>query len=161
MRASDRDRERALALLRARCAEGYLSIDTFERRVELTLTARTAAELRGLVADVGRARPGWSRGGGRPGTPSRSRPGATPPVELALPVGDPLVVGRSSRCGAVLGDPTVSRRHVELRPVAPDRWVAVDLGSLNGTWLLGRRVARVRVGPGDELRLGSCRVALR
>jgi hypothetical protein len=33
MRASDRDREPAPAALRAGCAEGYLSIDTFERRV--------------------------------------------------------------------------------------------------------------------------------
>ncbi|MEY2533068.1 MAG: hypothetical protein QOF29_978 [bacterium] len=129
--------------------------------MELTLTARTAAELRGLVADVGRARRRWGRRGGRPGAPSWSSRAAVPPVELALPVGEPLVVGRSSRCGAVLGDPTVSRRHVELRPVAPERWVAIDLGSRNGTWLLGRRVARVRVGPGDELWLGSCRVVLR
>jgi hypothetical protein len=28
MRASDRDRERAVALLRARCVEGYLSVET-------------------------------------------------------------------------------------------------------------------------------------
>jgi hypothetical protein len=27
MRASDRDRERAVALLRARCVEGYLSVE--------------------------------------------------------------------------------------------------------------------------------------
>jgi hypothetical protein len=27
MRASDRDRERAIALLRARCVEGYLSVE--------------------------------------------------------------------------------------------------------------------------------------
>jgi hypothetical protein len=32
MRASDRDRERAVALLRERCLEGYLSVDTFEHR---------------------------------------------------------------------------------------------------------------------------------
>src|SRR3954463_6952747 len=52
MRASDQDREAALALLRARCAEGYLSVDTFERRVEQTFAARTVGELRGVVADV-------------------------------------------------------------------------------------------------------------
>jgi hypothetical protein len=56
MRASDRDRERALAALRAGCAEGYLSIDTFERRVEMTLAARSVADLRRMVADVGRSR---------------------------------------------------------------------------------------------------------
>jgi hypothetical protein len=40
MRASDQDREAALALLRDRCARGYLSVDTFERRVEQTICAR-------------------------------------------------------------------------------------------------------------------------
>ena len=58
MRASDRDRERAVALLRARCVEGYLSVDTFEHRLERALRARSAGELRALVADV-------ARGGGR------------------------------------------------------------------------------------------------
>jgi pSer/pThr/pTyr-binding forkhead associated (FHA) protein len=38
--------------------------------------------------------------------------------------------------------------------------VAVDLGSSNGTWLMGRRVGRARVTPGDELVLGDCPVVL-
>ena len=37
MRASDRDRDRAVALLQARCAEGYLSVETFEYRLGLAL----------------------------------------------------------------------------------------------------------------------------
>jgi hypothetical protein len=102
MRASDRDRERALAVLRAGCAEGYLSIDTFERRVEMTLAARSA----------------------------------------------------------VLDEPTVSRRHLEPRPAGDGRWLALDAGSLNGTWMLDRRVGRVMVRRGDELWLGSCPVRL-
>lgn len=73
MRASDRDRERALALLRARCAEGYLSVDTFEERVELTLAARTLQELRRLVADVRPERP--RRPLGRAGAPWGRRAG--------------------------------------------------------------------------------------
>ena len=156
MRASDRDRERALAALRAACAEGYLSIHTFERRVEMTLAARTAAELRRMVADIGR---------GRPRVPSpagalRRRARAPGAVEIALPAGRALVVGRSSRCDVVLDDPTVSRRHLELRPAGDRRWLALDVGSLNGTWLLDRRVGRVMVRPGDELWLGSCPVRL-
>jgi pSer/pThr/pTyr-binding forkhead associated (FHA) protein len=38
--------------------------------------------------------------------------------------------------------------------------VAIDVGSLNGTWLSNRRVARALVVPGDELWLGSCPVRL-
>ncbi|HEX2102102.1 MAG TPA: DUF1707 and FHA domain-containing protein [Solirubrobacteraceae bacterium] len=154
MRASDRDRERALAALRAGCAEGYLSIDTFERRVELTLAARSAAELRRLVADVGRA---------RPRVPPLRRPrrrAAQGAIAIAPPAGDTVVVGRSSGCDIVLEDPTVSRRHLELRPAGDGRWLAVDVGSLNGTWLVDRRVGRVTVRSGDELWLGSCPVRL-
>ena len=95
MRASDRDREQALAVLRRRCAEGYISVDTFERRVERTFAARTVAELRSVVADVTAER-SWLREGvarfrrsGLPrvpavaGRPSRRRPdprGAQPPL---------------------------------------------------------------------------------
>jgi hypothetical protein len=158
MRASDRDRERALAALRAACAEGYLSIHTFERRVELTLAARTAAELRRIVADIGRGRPRAPRLGAALGR--RARPPAPEAVAIALPADRAVVVGRSSRCDVVLDDPTVSRRHLELRPAGDGRWLALDVGSLNGTWLLDRRVGRVMVHAGDELWLGSCPVRL-
>jgi hypothetical protein len=158
MRASDRDRERALAALRAACAEGYLSIHTFERRVELTLAARSAAELRRLVADIGRApRRARDLAGALGRRAAQVTPGA---VEIALPAEQPVVVGRSSRCDVVLEDPTVSRRHLELRPAGDGRWLALDVGSLNGTWLLDRRVGRVMVHVGDELWLGSCPVRL-
>jgi pSer/pThr/pTyr-binding forkhead associated (FHA) protein len=71
-----------------------------------------------------------------------------------------VVVGRSPRCDVVLDEPTVSRRHLELRPAGDGRWLALDVGSLNGTWMLERRVGRVMVRPGDELWLGSCPVRL-
>jgi hypothetical protein len=149
MRASDRDRDRAVALLRARCAEGYLSMETFEHRIGRALAARTVAQLRELVADIGRARRPWLR---------RRRRGE-PAAELALPAQGTIVVGRSSGCDVVVGEPTVSRRHLELRAI--DRgWLAVDLGSTNGTWLMGRRVGRARVVAGDELILGDCVVLL-
>jgi pSer/pThr/pTyr-binding forkhead associated (FHA) protein len=56
-------------------------------------------------------------------------------------------------------EPTVSRQHLELRAL-DGAWLAVDLGSSNGTWLMGRRVGRARVTPGDELMLGDCAVVL-
>src|SRR3954467_15136560 len=128
MRASDQDREAALALLRARCAEGYLSVDTFERRVEQTFAARTVGELRGVVADV-------STGGSwlRRALPRRRRGPTVAAVTVALPDEGPIIVGRSHRCDVVLEDPTVSRRDLELRPAGERQWVAVDVGSLEGT----------------------------
>jgi hypothetical protein len=79
---------------------------------------------------------------------------------VTLPADGPVLVGRSHRCDVVLEDPTVSRRHLELRPAGDGRWLALDVGSLNGTWLLDRRVGRVMVHAGDELWLGSCPVRL-
>jgi hypothetical protein len=157
MRASDRDREQALALLRARCAEGCISVDTFERRVEQTFAARTVGELRGVMADLVGERSRLRRALPRLG---RARAFAANATAVALPPEGPLLVGRSHRCDVVLEDPTVSRRHLELRPAGDGQWLAVDVGSLNGTWLANRRVARALVVPGDELWLGSCPVRL-
>jgi hypothetical protein len=154
MRVSDDERERAVALLRARCVEGYLSVETFEHRLGRAFAARTAIELRQLVADIVRIP--------RPWTVRLTRARAVAPVaarQLALPAEGTVVVGRSSGCDVTLGEPTVSRRHLELRAL-DGSWLAVDLGSTNGTWLLGKRLGRARVLPGDELVLGECAVAL-
>jgi len=152
MRASDRDREQALDVLRRRCAEGYLSVDTFERRVEQTFAARTVGELRRVVADVSRER-------SRQRFWRAARPSAGA-VSVVLPEADPVLVGRSHRCDVVVEHPTVSRRHLELRPAGPGEWLALDVGSLNGTWRDDRRIGRAIVVPGDELWLGSCPIRL-
>jgi FHA domain/Domain of unknown function (DUF1707) len=149
MRASDRDRDRAVALLRARCVEGYLSVQTFEHRLGLALGARTAAQLRELVADIATVRRPWLR------WRRRSQPAAA----VALPAEGTIVVGRSRGCDVIVGEATVSRRHLELRAI-DSGWLAVDLGSTNGTWLMGRRLGRARVVAGDELTLGDCLVLL-
>jgi hypothetical protein len=154
MRVSDDERERAVALLRARCVEGYLSMETFEYRLGRALVARSAIELRQLVADLVRIR--------RPWTVRLIRAGVAAPVaafHVALPAEGTVLVGRSSSCDVTLGEPTVSRRHVELRAL-DGSWLAVDLASTNGTWLLGQRLGRARVLPGDELVLGECPVTL-
>ena len=154
MRVSDDERERAVALLRARCVEGYLSMETFEFRLGRALTARSAIELRQLVADLVRIRRPWTVRLKRAGVAAQL---AAFPV--ALPAEGTVVVGRSSSCDVTLGEPTVSRRHVELRAL-DGSWMAVDLASTNGTWLLGQRLGRARVLPGDELVLGECPVTL-
>src|SRR4051794_41872024 len=111
MRASDRDREAALALLRARCAEGYLSVDTFERRVEQTFAARTVGELRGVVADVSTGGSWLRRALARP----RRRPAAAA-VAVAPPGGGRVIVGRSHRCRRGARDPAASPRPPAARP---------------------------------------------
>ena len=108
MRASDRDRERAVALLRARCVEGYLSVETFEYRLGRALRARSAGELRALVADIARSRRPWRRWRVQP----------TPPAaHVSLPIAGTIIVGRSRGCDVVMTEPTVSRHHLELRAV--------------------------------------------
>jgi hypothetical protein len=154
MRVSDDERERAVALLRARCVEGYLSMETFEYRLGRALAARSAIELRQLVVDLVRIRRRWTARLTRTGVAA-----AVASLRVALPAEGTVVLGRSSSCDVTLGEPTVSRRHVELRALAGS-WLAVDLGSTNGTWLLGQRLGRARVLPGDELVLGECPVAL-
>ena len=154
MRVSDDERERAVALLRARCVEGYLSMETFEYRLGRALNARSAIELRQLVADIVRVRRPWTTrllhtGGAGPAHARR----------VGLPAQGAIVVGRSSGCDVTIGAQTISRRHLELRALE-ESWLAVDLGSTNGTWLLGRRLGRARVLPGDQLVLGECPIEL-
>jgi pSer/pThr/pTyr-binding forkhead associated (FHA) protein len=83
----------------------------------------------------------------------------SPAAPLALPAAGRIVVGRSRGCDVVMAQPTILRHHLELRAL-DGAWLAVDLGSSNGTWLMGRRVGRARVVPGDELFLGDCAVVL-
>ncbi len=69
------------------------------------------------------------------------------------------VVGTSSEAGFRLGDHSVSRRHVELVPVAAGILVK-DLGSTNGTLAGGNRISEAVVPPGTTLVLGETRLDL-
>ncbi|MGH2761458.1 MAG: FhaA domain-containing protein, partial [Thermoleophilaceae bacterium] len=65
------------------------------------------------------------------------------------------VLGRSRECDCVLAEPSVSRRHAELRRVG-GRWLLRDLGSRNGTRVNGVRVLEeTEVGPGDRVSFGD------
>ena len=52
MRAADTDRDRTVERLRDAAAQGRLTPDDLERRLETALAARTYAELEGVVADL-------------------------------------------------------------------------------------------------------------
>jgi fatty acid desaturase len=52
VRASDGDRERAVDRLRAHAAEGRLTVEELEERVQRALAARTVGELAELLRDL-------------------------------------------------------------------------------------------------------------
>jgi pSer/pThr/pTyr-binding forkhead associated (FHA) protein len=61
-----------------------------------------------------------------------------------------VLVGRHEHCDARLGSPLVSRRHCLL--IQDGHEVVVrDLGSINGTWINGQRVALGRLKAGDQV----------
>lgn len=67
---------------------------------------------------------------------------------------DVVTVGRHPDSDIFLDDITVSRRHAELR--RDDNGFSVhDVGSLNGTYVNGRRVEDQVVTTGDELQVGK------
>lgn len=69
-----------------------------------------------------------------------------------------LVVGRSRAADVVLEHPSVSGRHLEIRPGRTTE--LRDLGSKNGTWMGDRRVFHMAVLPGDVLRVGECELRI-
>jgi hypothetical protein len=90
IRISDADRERVTARLREHFAEGRLSSDELDERIAAALSAKTAGDLRGVMADLpGPAPappPSWqgARWAGGPGVVYRRRPRILPLALLAL-----------------------------------------------------------------------------
>ncbi len=167
-RASDADRRKIARLLQEHSTQGRLSRDTFAMRVERALTARSRAELDDLVADVRDPGPlrraaiaavGWvSRL--TADVESAWRAGRTPVLALPEHPTRPITIGRAPECDCHLMEPSVSRRHAQLRRV-DETWLLRDLGSSNGTRLNGMRVTEeIEVRPGDQLSLGGVRYRL-
>lgn len=154
-------RRRLARTLRVAYGDGLLSEATLVHRLELLFGSRVVDPQR--VAGDLTLRP--------PKTPlwrtvtslfdSLRRGSETEPVRvLALDwAGEPedLLVGRDPGCDIVLGDPTVSRRHVQLR-FHDGIWSLRDLDSTNGTRLNDSPVVRCQLRPGDLLLLGDERL---
>ncbi len=164
VRASDVERDQALGELRERFAEGRMSADTFEHRMELVLQARVRSELTAVLADL----PGRSphrrgklrqlaRRLGRRVRPRRGLAMQRQPTLLLLPAAQQqrFTIGREPTCDMTLGDMTVSRLHASLQREAGG-WLLMDLGSTNGTRLNGWRVTTPSpVRPGDYVSFGD------
>ncbi len=71
-----------------------------------------------------------------------------------------VVAGSAANAELLVADATVSRIHAELDPRGDGLWVS-DLGSRNGTYVNGVRVASARVPDGGELTLGAARIVVR
>jgi hypothetical protein len=69
-----------------------------------------------------------------------------------------VVLGRSRECELRVPDLNVSRRHAEIRRENGGYWI-VDLGSMNGTIVNGKRIDRKQLDDGDRITLGSTEIA--
>jgi len=165
VRVCDADRDRVIAELRERFADGFLSHQSFEFRVDAALRARWRDDLAGILADLPASRP--SRARAALGRLARARhvaqrrlagylqPPRPPPLMLPSGTKSSFTIGRDAGCDLVLSDMTVSRNHAGLRREAGG-WVLSDTGSMNGTRLNGWRVTEpVPVRAGDEVRFGA------
>ena len=71
------------------------------------------------------------------------------------------VLGRDSEASVVIVMKSISRRHARIT-IAGDTATIEDLGSKNGTWVRGRRIAApTELADGDEIRLGSVPLVFR
>ena len=77
------------------------------------------------------------------------------PVFLSFPPDQPLVIGRSRKCGLRLDGSAVSSEHARIGVEGTKCWVE-DLGSTNGTFVGGDRVSGRRMLEADEaIKVGS------
>jgi hypothetical protein len=76
--------------------------------------------------------------------------------------GETLTVGRAWDNDIVLDDPHVAAHHLRIARDADGRWIAEDLGSINGLRVEGARRAQARVElvPGTTVRIGHTQLRL-
>lgn len=175
LRASDTEREEAVAALRERFAAGQLSQNTFVGRMEAALAARDRSELADLFTDLEGPRRNRAAGGDglRPRMAAAasalwevvvaSARRASDPPGLVFPADGQarFTIGRDPDCDLVLADISVSRWHAGLAR-GTNEWLLTDLGSTNGTRLNGWRIRDpVPVRCGDRVSFGAVTFELR
>jgi len=66
-----------------------------------------------------------------------------------------IIVGREDGADVLIDNPSVSRRHAEIR-LGDNGWVVEDLGSSNGTFMRGTKISGPQpIGLGDEIGFGK------
>ncbi len=165
VRVGDAERDKVIAELRERAADGSLAHESFVFRVDAALRARYRSDLAQIVSDLPAPRVSHARAAldrlaetrRAAGRRLASFLGPPRPLAFVLPSGtqDTFTIGRDADCDLVLCDMTVSRSHAGLFREA-GRWLLIDAGSTNGTRINGWRVtAPVPLRAGDEIRFGS------
>lgn len=64
-------------------------------------------------------------------------------------------IGKTLDNQFVVDDPSVSKRHACIEERAPGKFTLIDLGSVNGTFVNGKRVVKCELRNGSEVRFGS------
>ena len=78
----------------------------------------------------------------------------------SIPLRDEMLIGRGTTCTLRLTDPSVSRRHAQIR-FAGGRWYIEDLNSGIGTYINGAKLPSTPLSPGDRIRIGSAEFEFR
>ena len=76
--------------------------------------------------------------------------------QRSFAAGDEVVIGRDAQADVRIPDPRISRAHLILR-FDQGRWLAIDNGSLNGTYLNGYRMPVIDIHDGQSINVGNPR----
>ena len=68
--------------------------------------------------------------------------------------GTHITMGRETGNDIVVQDINASRKHAELRYEDDGSWSIIDLNSMNGTQVNGRRIGSARLNGGDRITIG-------
>ena len=66
-----------------------------------------------------------------------------------------MMLGRATESGFQVEDDGISRRHCCIERASDGKFVLVDLGSTNGTFLNGIRVQEAELSDGDKIQIGT------
>lgn len=74
--------------------------------------------------------------------------------QFTFAAGQEVVVGRDAHADVRIPDPRISRAHLILR-FDQGRWLAIDNGSLNGTYVNGYRMPVIDIHDGQSIHVGN------
>ena len=78
----------------------------------------------------------------------------TAKASIKLQPKKPVIIGRSDQCDVLLSSPQVSGRHAKLTLLENGRLLVEDLGSLNGTFVNGKRITREETSLDSQIAIG-------